>query len=130
MTSRSAPEEEKLIRGFADPQIEGEITERYNGPAKIEDIQNLVEHALIDAHLYDVARAYTNYRLDKDIQRAKATDVNEAVSRFINQDPTLIHENANKDANVYATQRDLARRAPSPRPPRSTCCPRPSRTRT
>ena len=91
---------------FAD-QIEGEITERYNGPAKIEDIQNLVEHALIDAHLYDVARAYTNYRLDKDIQRAKATDVNEAVSRFINQDPTLIHENANKDANVYATQRDL-----------------------
>ena len=100
------PEEEKLIRGVAD-QIEGEITERYNGPAKIEDIQNLVEHALIDAHLYDVARAYTNYRLDKDIQRAKATDVNEAVSRFINQDPTLIHENANKDANVYATQRDL-----------------------
>ena len=100
------PEEEKLIRGFAD-QIEGEITERYNGPAKIEDIQNLVEPALIDAHLYDVARAYTNYRLDKDIQRAKATDVNEAVSRFINQDPTLIHENANKDANVYATQRDL-----------------------
>ena len=100
------PEEEKLIRGFAD-QIEGESTERYNGPAKIEDIQNLVEHALIDAHLYDVARAYTNYRLDKDIQRAKATDVNEAVSRFINQDPTLIHENANKDANVYATQRDL-----------------------
>ena len=100
------PEEEKLIRGFAD-QIEGEIMERYNGPAKIEDIQNLVEHALIDAHLYDVARAYTNYRLDKDIQRAKATDVNEAVSRFINQDPTLIHENANKDANVYATQRDL-----------------------
>ncbi|BAQ32103.1 MAG: anaerobic ribonucleoside-triphosphate reductase [Bifidobacterium scardovii] len=100
------PEEEKLVRGFAD-QVEGEIKERYNGPAKIEDIQNLVEHALIDAHLYDVARAYTNYRLDKDIQRAKATDVNEAVSRFINQDPTLIHENANKDANVYATQRDL-----------------------
>ncbi|KFI53036.1 anaerobic ribonucleoside-triphosphate reductase [Bifidobacterium biavatii] len=100
------PEEEQLIRGFAN-QVEGEIKERYNGPAKIEDIQNLVEHALIDAHLYDVARAYTNYRLDKDIQRAKATDVNEAVARFINQDPTLIHENANKDANVYATQRDL-----------------------
>ena len=106
LAKQVGPEEEKLIRGFAD-QIEGEITERYNGPAKIEDIQNLVEHALIDAHLYDVARAYTNYRLDKDIQRAKATDVNEAVSRFINQDPTLIHENANKDANVYATQRDL-----------------------
>ena len=43
----------------------------------------------------------------QDIQRAKATDVNEAVSRFINHDPTLIHENANKDSNVYSTQRDL-----------------------
>ena len=100
------PEEDAMIRGFAN-QVEGEIKERYAGPAKIEDIQNLVEHALIDAHLYDVARAYTNYRLDKDIQRAKATDVNEAVSRFINHDPTLIHENANKDSNVYSTQRDL-----------------------
>ncbi|NMN00156.1 anaerobic ribonucleoside triphosphate reductase [Bifidobacterium sp. DSM 109958] len=106
LNKQVGPEEEAMIRGFAN-HIEGEIKERYAGPAKIEDIQNLVEHALIDAHLYDVARAYTNYRLDKDIQRAKATDVNEAVSRFINQDPTLIHENANKDANVYATQRDL-----------------------
>lgn len=106
LDKRVGPEEEAMIRGFAN-QVEGEIKERYAGPAKIEDIQNLVEHALIDAHLYDVARAYTNYRLDKDIQRAKATDVNEAVARFINQDPTLIHENANKDANVYATQRDL-----------------------
>ena len=100
------PEEDAMIRGFAN-QVEGEIKGRYTGPAKIEDIQNLVEHALIDAHLYDVARAYTNYRLDKDIQRAKATDVNEAVARFINHDPTLIHENANKDSNVYSTQRDL-----------------------
>ena len=100
------PEEESLIRDLAN-QVEGEIKERYAGPAKIEDIQNLVEHALIEDHLYDVARNYTNYRLDKDIQRAKATDVNEAVSRFINNDPTLIHENANKDSNVYATQRDL-----------------------
>ena len=101
------PEEDAMIRGFAN-QVEGEIKGRYTGPAKIEDIQNLVEHALIDAHLYDVARAYTNYRLDKDIQRAKATDVNEAVARFINHDPTdCIHENANKDSNVYSTQRDL-----------------------
>ena len=52
------PEEDAMIRGFAN-QVEGEIKGRYTGPAKIEDIQNLVEHALIDAHLYDVARAYT-----------------------------------------------------------------------
>lgn len=100
------PQQEELIRSIAN-QVEGEIKERYAGPAKIEDIQNLVEHGLIDNHLYDVARSYTNYRLNKDIERAKATDINEAVSRFVNHDPTLIHENANKDSNVYATQRDL-----------------------
>ena len=106
LNKQVGPQQEDLIRGIAD-QIEGEIKQRYAGPAKIEDIQNLVEHGLIENHLYDVARAYTSYRLDRDIERAKATDVNEAVSRFINQDPTLIHENANKDSNVYATQRDL-----------------------
>ena len=100
------PDEERMIRDLAG-QVEGEIKERYNGPAKIEDIQNLVEHALIEDHLYEVARTYTNYRLNKDIERAKATDINEAVKRLVNRDESLVRENANKDSNVYATQRDL-----------------------
>ncbi|RBP98612.1 anaerobic ribonucleoside-triphosphate reductase [Bifidobacterium aemilianum] len=100
------PDEERMISQLA-AQIETEIRNRYNGPAKIEDIQNLVEHGLIDEHFYDVARNYTSYRLNKDIQRAKATDVNEAVSRLVNHDESLVRENANKDSNVYATQRDL-----------------------
>ncbi|MCI1832773.1 MAG: anaerobic ribonucleoside-triphosphate reductase [Bifidobacterium sp.] len=100
------PQEERLIRDLAN-QVEGEIKERYSGPAKIEDIQNLVEHALIEDHLYEVARNYTSYRLSKDIQRAKATDINEAVKRLVNRDESLVRENANKDSNVYATQRDL-----------------------
>ncbi|WP_300768302.1 anaerobic ribonucleoside-triphosphate reductase, partial [uncultured Bifidobacterium sp.] len=100
------PQEKQIIRELA-AQVEGEIKERYNGPAKIEDIQNLVEHGLIEDHLYDVARSYTAYRLNKDIERAKATDINEAVSRLVNRDESLVRENANKDSNVYATQRDL-----------------------
>lgn len=100
------PEEEQLIRDLSN-QVEAEIKERYNGPAKIEDIQNLVEHGLIEDHLYAVARNYTNYRMNKDIERAKATDINEAVNRLVNRDETLVRENANKDSNVYATQRDL-----------------------
>ncbi len=83
---------------------------------------NLVEHALIDAHLYDVARAYTNYRLDKDIQRAKATDVNEAVARFINHDPTLIHEKTRTRIPTSTPPSVICWPVPCPRPPRSTCC--------
>ena len=106
LDKKIGPQEEQMIRGIAN-QVEAEIKERYNGPAKIEDIQNLVEHGLIEDHLYDVARTYTNYRLNKDIERAKATDINEAVSRLVNRDESLVRENANKDSNVYSTQRDL-----------------------
>ncbi|MCI1936215.1 MAG: anaerobic ribonucleoside-triphosphate reductase, partial [Bifidobacteriaceae bacterium] len=87
--------------------IESEIDERYKSPVRIDDIQNLVEHELVNHHLYEIARAYTSWRLNKDIARAKATDVNEAVKRLLNKDESLVRENANKDANVYATQRDL-----------------------
>ncbi|MBT1165425.1 anaerobic ribonucleoside-triphosphate reductase [Bifidobacterium simiarum] len=106
LDKKVGPEEEQTIRDIAN-RVEGEIQDRYTGPAKIEEIQNLVEHALIDEHLYEVARTYTNYRLNKDIERAKATDINEAVKRLMNKDEALVRENANKDSNVYATQRDL-----------------------
>ena len=106
LDKKIGPQEERLIRDIAN-QVEAEIKDRYNGPAKIEDIQNLVEHGLIEDHLYDVARPYTNYRLNKDIERAKATDINEAVRRLVDRDEALVRENANKDSNVYSTQRDL-----------------------
>ena len=101
-----SPEDRQQIRDMA-LTVQSEITDRYTNPVKIEDIQTLVEHALVNAHLYEIARAYTSYRFDRDIQRAKATDVNEAVHRLTSKDETLVRENANKDANVYATQRDL-----------------------
>ena len=85
LDKKIGPQEERLIRDIAN-QVEAEIKDRYNGPAKIEDIQNLVEHGLIEDHLYDVARTYTNYRLNKDIERAKATDIKEAVKRQIVED--------------------------------------------
>ncbi|OZG50708.1 anaerobic ribonucleoside triphosphate reductase [Bombiscardovia coagulans] len=100
------PKLKQHIRAMA-LSVESEIRNRYTNPVRIEDIQTLVEHALVNAHYYDVARAYTAYRLNRDIRRAKATDVNEAVHRLTSNDESLVRENANKDANVYATQRDL-----------------------
>jgi ribonucleoside-triphosphate reductase len=100
------PEEERTIQEIA-ASAESAIRSRYTGIVRIDEIQNLVEHTLVNAHLYDVAEAYTTWRLNKDIARAKATDVNEAVRRLVSGDKSLINENANKDSNVYATQRDL-----------------------
>ena len=45
LDKKIGPQEEQLIRDIAN-QVEAEIKDRYNGPAKIEDIQNLVEHGL------------------------------------------------------------------------------------
>jgi ribonucleoside-triphosphate reductase len=100
------PQESQTIHAIAE-QVEAEVRDRYTKAVKIEDIQNLVEHALINGHHYEIARSYTNYRLSRDIDRAKATDVNEAVKRLTSRDESLVRENANKDSNVYATQRDL-----------------------
>ena len=52
--------------------IESEIADRYKSPVRIDDIQNLVEHELVNRHLYEIARAYTSWRLNKDIARVRA----------------------------------------------------------
>lgn len=100
-------EDRERIISTVVSDVEKQCLSRFKSPVHIEDIQNLVEHSLINQHAYDVARAYTSYRLNRDIKRAKATDVNEQVNRFLSHDPAIVHENANKDSNVYSTQRDL-----------------------
>ena len=100
-------EQKKAVIRTVVSDVESEINSRFRSPVHIDDIQSLVEHSLINQHAYDVARAYTSYRLNRDIRRAKATDVNEAVNRLLNRDESIVRENANKDSNVYSTQRDL-----------------------
>ncbi len=69
-----------------------------DGPVRIDDIQNFVERELVNDHLYDIAKD-TSYRLDSDIRRAKASDVNEAIKKLVNKDESFVRENANKDSN-------------------------------
>ena len=101
------PQEAKDIDGIA-AGIEAKLRAGDTSePIEIADIQTLVERALVAGHHYDVAKAYTDWRLARDVERAKATDVNEAVRRFIDRDPTIMHENANRPSEIYITQRDL-----------------------
>ncbi|HFN2769803.1 TPA: anaerobic ribonucleoside-triphosphate reductase, partial [Enterococcus faecium] len=50
---------------------------------------------------------YINYRTKRDFARSKATDINFSIEKLINKDQTVVNENANKDSNVFNTQRDL-----------------------
>ncbi|WP_084103791.1 anaerobic ribonucleoside-triphosphate reductase [Demequina sp. NBRC 110056] len=87
--------------------IDAEIVARHHGSVKIYEIRSVVEQVLLEAGEFSVARAYIDHRVDRDFARARATDVNHAVSRLVEKDHAVVHENANKDANVFNTQRDL-----------------------
>lgn len=87
--------------------IEAEIKERFATNIKIYEIQNIVEHTLLDNGEYQLAEEYINYRTRRDFERSKATDINVTIGKLLNKDSRLINENANKDSNVFNTQRDL-----------------------
>ena len=77
------------------------------GDVKIYEIQGAVEHELLESGEYDVARAYIDYRVARDFRRAKATDLNHTVTTLLEKESSVVNENANKDADVFNTQRDL-----------------------
>ena len=88
-------------------RIDREIAERFPADVQIYEIQNVVEHALLQTHQYEVAEAYINYRVQRDFARSRATDINHSILRLIGGDESVINENANKDSDVFNTQRDL-----------------------
>ncbi|HAS6293134.1 TPA: anaerobic ribonucleoside-triphosphate reductase [Vibrio vulnificus] len=85
------------------------VCEKMNGRTEIEicEIQSLVEKELMHVD-EDVARAYIEYRHDRDIQREKASALSAEISGLVEQsNADLLNENANKDSKVIPTQRDL-----------------------
>ncbi|HAP3879348.1 TPA: anaerobic ribonucleoside-triphosphate reductase, partial [Enterococcus faecalis] len=69
--------------------------------------QNIVEHTLLSNNEYALAEEYIHYRTQRDFERSKATDINVSIGKLINKDQTVVNENANKDSDVFNTQRDL-----------------------
>ncbi|MDH6364580.1 anaerobic ribonucleoside-triphosphate reductase [Enterococcus sp. PF1-24] len=88
-------------------RVDQEISERFAKNVKIYEIQNIVEHTLLENNEYDLAEEYINYRTRRDFERSKSTDINFTIAKLINKDQTVVNENANKDSDVFNTQRDL-----------------------
>lgn len=97
---------ESKLEGIAS-SIVAEINDRFHENIKIYEIQNIVEHELLQAGEYALAQKYINYRTQRDFDRAKATDINFSIDKLINKDQSVVNENANKDSDVFNTQRDL-----------------------
>ena len=88
-------------------RIVAEIHSRFPQGVKIYEIQNIVEHELLEAKEYALAEEYITYRTQRDFERSKATDINFSIHKLLNKDRAVVNENANKDSDVFNTQRDL-----------------------
>lgn len=84
-----------------------EIGRRFTDDIQIYEIQTIVEQELLKAHLYELAERYIQYRAQRDFRRHQATDINFEIHKLLSKDQSLVNENANKDADVFNTQRDL-----------------------
>ena len=62
---------------------------------------------MLEANEYAIAQEYINYRTKRDFERSQATDINFTINKLVNKDQAVVHENANKDSDLYNTQRDL-----------------------
>ena len=73
----------------------------------ISQIQKSVEEKLMQTYP-EVARAYIEYRHDRDVARERNSKLNQDIKGLIEQsDVSLLNENANKDSRIIPTQRDL-----------------------
>ncbi|MBM7073641.1 anaerobic ribonucleoside-triphosphate reductase [Shewanella sp. 202IG2-18] len=75
---------------------------------EIQQLQDLVENELMAGNYKSVARHYIEYRHDRDVARETSSSLNIEIRGLIEQsNAALLNENANKDAKVIPTQRDL-----------------------
>ena len=88
-------------------QVSNEISNRFKEDIKIYEIQNIIENTLLSFGEETVYKEYVNYRVNKNIEREKASDINKAIEKLVNRDENIVNENANKDSLIFNTQRDL-----------------------
>lgn len=120
--AKTAFDEDKIIQAInkanndinenldqAGSEIASEIhilAEKSDG-LSVYEIQGLVENKLMAKGYPQTSKNYTLYRLRKDMDRLGLPDIEGEVSKLIAKDPSVVHENANKDSNVFNTYRDL-----------------------
>lgn len=73
----------------------------------VEDIQDIVEHSLMDAGKFELAKQYIIYRYQRALVRKANTTDESILSLIRNSNKDVMEENSNKNATMAATQRDL-----------------------
>ncbi len=102
-----AVEEEHRISDEQIEQIVRSIETKKRTRFLVEDIQDMVEHALVMLGKYTLAKTYIIYRYERALVR-KANTTDESILTLIkNSNKDVMEENSNKNAVMASTQRDL-----------------------
>src|SRR5699024_4425118 len=72
-----------------------------------DEVATAFVDTLKELGLDDKAQAYIEYRKQDEEKWEEQTNPTERLARLQGKDPSLVHENANKDSKVFNTQRDL-----------------------
>jgi len=91
-------------------QVAAQVSQQLADKAEVDirDIQCAVEETLMSGRWPQLARAYIEYRHDRDLAREQRGKLHHAIRGLVEQtNAALLNENANKDSKVIPTQRDL-----------------------
>ncbi len=77
---------EQAVDGVLE-RVVAEISVRFAQVVQIYEIQAVVEHELLESREYDVARAYIDYRVQRDFARTRSTDLNHSIVGTPQQGP-------------------------------------------
>lgn len=91
-------------------QVARIVAENLQDQARVDihEIQDAVENQLMAGPHKKLARAYIEYRHDRDVKREMRGRLNQEIRGLVEQsNMALLNENANKDSKVIPTQRDL-----------------------
>jgi len=99
-------------RELTDEQVEAIAQKVESQAAKmgrtlsVEEIQELVETALMEAGAYETAKRYIRYRYTRSLARAANTTDNQILSLIECNNEEVKQENSNKNPTVNSVQRD------------------------
>ncbi|KRL03000.1 anaerobic ribonucleoside-triphosphate reductase [Liquorilactobacillus capillatus] len=87
----------------------GTILKQFEDKTEVtaQDVHRAFIVALNDLGFHDEAVEYISVHKERLAQWNEKTDPTKRLERLQAKDPALVHENANKDSNVFNTQRDL-----------------------
>lgn len=83
------------------------IESSFDGIARVEDIQNVIENTLMDMHKHELVRKYMTYRYQRELIRKSNSTDESIMGLLMDNNKDVAEENSNKKAVVNSTKRDL-----------------------